>query len=122
MNHPKPLEILKKGLNNFSKKIKARKDTLTLKLLRKETISSADEQWLDHEANTVEEERILLDLEQASDYERGFERLNEDGKAIVSLTMNTVDSIIMHKVGTHRSLMHYQIYATPPLSQYCDIL
>ena len=95
MNHPKPLEILKKGLNNFSKKIKARKDTLTLKLSCKETISSADEQWLDHEANTVEEEHILLDLEQASDYERGFERLNEDGKAIVSLTMNTYPIIFL---------------------------
>jgi hypothetical protein len=80
---PKPLEILKKGLNNFSKKIKDRKDTLTLKLSRKESISSADERWLDHEGNTVEEERVLHDLEKASDYERGFERLDEDGKAIV---------------------------------------
>jgi hypothetical protein len=44
---------------------------------------SADERWLDHEANTVEEERILHDLEKASDYERGLERLDEDGKAIM---------------------------------------
>ena len=99
MNHPKPLEILKKGLNNFSKKSQGPKrhlnTTLTLKLSRKATISSADEQWLDHEANTVEEERILLDLEQASDYERGFERLNKDGKAIVSLTMNTYPIIFL---------------------------
>ena len=80
---PKPLEILRKGLNRFSKKIKGRKDTLTLKLSRKESISSADERWLDHEANTVEEERVLHDLEQASDYERGLERLDEDGKVIV---------------------------------------
>ncbi|KDR83317.1 hypothetical protein GALMADRAFT_205349 [Galerina marginata CBS 339.88] len=80
---PRPLEILRKGLNNFSKKMKARKDTLILKLSRKESISSADERWLDHEANTVDEERVLHDLEQASDYERGFERLDDDGKAIV---------------------------------------
>lgn len=80
---PKPLEILKKGLDKFSKKIKTRKDALTLKLSRRESISSADERWLDHEANTVEEERILQDLEEASDYERGFERLDDNGKAIV---------------------------------------
>ena len=49
----------------------------------KENISSADERWLDHEANTVDEERILANLEAASDYERGLEKLDEDEKAIV---------------------------------------
>jgi hypothetical protein len=48
-----------------------------------ESISEADEQWLDHEANTVDEERVLHDLETASNYKRGLERLDEDGKAIV---------------------------------------
>ena len=38
---------------------------------------------MDDEANTVEEEHVLHDLERASDYERGFERLDKDGKAIV---------------------------------------
>ena len=38
---------------------------------------------MDHEANTVEEECVLLVLEKASDFERGFERLDKDGKAIV---------------------------------------
>ena len=33
--------------------------------------------------NTVDEERILNNLERASDYERGLERLDADGKAIV---------------------------------------
>jgi hypothetical protein len=80
---PKPLDILKKGLDKFSKKIKNRREALNAKLSRRETISSADEQWLDHEANTVDEDRILHELEAASDYERGFERLDEGGKAIV---------------------------------------
>ena len=80
---PIPLEILQKGLNKFSKKIKDRKDALNAKLSRRETISSTDEQWLDYEANTVDEARILHELEIASDYERAFERLDEDGKAIV---------------------------------------
>jgi len=79
----KPLDILKQGLAKFSKKIKDRKDDINAKLSRKETISSADEQWLDHEANTVDEQRILDDLEAASDYERGLAQLDETGKGIV---------------------------------------
>ena len=79
----KPLNVLKKGLENFSKKIKTRKEALNLKLSRRESISEADEHWLDHEANTIDEERVLHDLETASDYERGIERLDEDGKVVV---------------------------------------
>ncbi|KAF8810643.1 hypothetical protein BYT27DRAFT_7022412, partial [Phlegmacium glaucopus] len=49
----------------------------------RESISSADDRWLDHEANTVDKECILHDLEVASEYERGLERLDKGGKAIV---------------------------------------
>jgi len=80
----KPLDSLKKGLANFSKQIKDRKDGLNAKLLRRETISSDDEEWLDHEANTINEQRILDELEAASDYERGLEKLDGDGRAIVT--------------------------------------
>ena len=80
---PKPLDILKKGLEKFSNSIKTRKDGLTLKLSCWESISSADEWWLDFEVNTVDEECILNDLKRASDYERRLERLDADGKAIV---------------------------------------
>ena len=80
---PDPLNVLKKGLAKFSEKIRACKDKLNATLSRRETISSADEQWLDHEANTIDEQRILDDLEAASDYERGLAQLDENGKAIV---------------------------------------
>lgn len=80
---PDPLKILKKGLAKFSEKIKARKDRLNSALSRRETISLADEQWLDHEANTIDEQRVIEDLEAASDYERGLGRLDEKGKVIV---------------------------------------
>jgi len=39
--------------------------------------------WLDHEANTVDEQRVIETLEAASDYECGVEGLDEPGKAIV---------------------------------------
>ena len=103
-----PIDILKKGLKNFSKKIKARKDTLTLRLSRRETISSVDERWLDYEANTVEEERVLHDLEKASDYERGFERLDEDGKAIVKKLMEWAGEL-MKVAGSKRKRMRIYI-------------
>jgi len=80
---PKPLEILKKGLTKFSKKIKERKDALEAKLAQKETISADDEHWLDHEANIVDEQCVIDNLEAASDYERGFSRLDEAGKGVV---------------------------------------
>ncbi|KAF8223876.1 hypothetical protein L208DRAFT_1191219, partial [Tricholoma matsutake] len=80
---PKPLEILKIGLAKFSKKIKDHKNPLDAKLSQKETISSADEHWLDHEANTVDEQCIIDNLKAASDYERGLARLDDAGREIV---------------------------------------
>ena len=77
------LETLKKGLAKFKDTIKTRKNELVSKLARAESITSSDECWLDNEANTVDEQRVLETLESASDYERGVERLDEDGKAIV---------------------------------------
>ena len=57
---PKPLDSLKKGLAKISKQIKARKDELQAKLLRRENISPADEEWLDHEANMVDIKRFSM--------------------------------------------------------------
>ena len=79
----KPLEILKKGLAKLSQKTKAKRDELKAKLSRSETISSADERWLDGDGNLVDEQRVLDTLESASDYDRGVERLDINGKAIV---------------------------------------
>ena len=44
----------------------------------------ADEEWLDHEANMVDKQHILDELEAASDYEQGLEQLGEAGKATVT--------------------------------------
>ena len=73
---PKALDILKNSLAIFSKKIKDRREEFNAKLSRTETISSADEHWLDNdnEGNTVEEQRVLdgsfngqLSLDEAND-------------------------------------------------------
>jgi hypothetical protein len=80
----KPLDVLKKGLSKITQGFKVRRDELNAKLACKESISSSDEYWLDHEGNTVDEQRVIDTLEAASDYERGVKRLDGPGKAIVT--------------------------------------
>ena len=78
-----PLEVLKKGLEVLKKQVKARKETLEAQLAARKSISSQDAHWLDHDANLVDEQQALDILEDSSDYERGFERLDEVQKGIV---------------------------------------
>ena len=79
----KPLEVLKKGLNILQRQVKAWKEKLQASLAERKSISSQDEQWLDNEANLVDEQRILEALENASDYERGLQRLDDTQKGMV---------------------------------------
>jgi len=79
----KPLEVLKKGLNILKNQVKARKETLQARLAARQSISSQDEIWLDHNVNLVDEQQVLTALEDASDYERGFERLDDAQKGVV---------------------------------------
>jgi hypothetical protein len=94
---PSPLNILKKGLEKFEKTIINRKQKLEACLAEQRPISSVDEQWLDNEANTVDEMRIIDTLENASDYERGVGRLDDKGKAIVTKLKGWAGGIA-HKV------------------------
>ncbi|KAG6839170.1 hypothetical protein C0991_011817, partial [Blastosporella zonata] len=55
----KALETLQKGLSSLKKQIKTRRDSLLKQLSEKQTISDADANWLDHEGNPVDEERVL---------------------------------------------------------------
>jgi hypothetical protein len=77
------LDILKKGLKTLSEQVKARKVKLEAQLAEGNPISPEEEQWLDWEANLVDEERVLDSLEKASDYERAFESLDEGQKGTV---------------------------------------
>ena len=73
----KPLEVLKRGLKILQDQVKAKKEKLQAQLHVKKSISSLDENWLDNEANLVDEQQVLDVLENASDYERSCERLDE---------------------------------------------
>ena len=103
---PTPLEILKQGLRSFSQKIKQRKGELNAKLRQRETLSPADENWLDSEANIVDEQQILEQLELASDYERELACLDDKGKAVVQKLMEWAGELPAKMAGRKRKCMH----------------
>ena len=57
-------------------------------MAEKKKISSEDEAWLNHKANMVDEQQVIEALETASDYERGFQRLNDVQKGLEVLAPN----------------------------------
>ena len=79
----RPLEVLRKGLKILDNRNKAKEEALRAQLAEKKSISSQDERWLDCDANLVDEQRVLETLENASDYERGFARLDGEQKDVV---------------------------------------
>ena len=79
----KQLEVLQKGLQILKNRVKAKKEALQTQLAEKKSISSQDEQWLDHNANLVDEQQVLKVMENASDYEQGFVGLDDEQKGIV---------------------------------------
>jgi len=80
---PNSLNILQKGLKVLTDHVKTKKQVLEAQLAERKPISPEDEQWLDYEANLVDELQVLEALEDASSYEEGFAKLNEDQKGLV---------------------------------------
>jgi hypothetical protein len=66
---PIALSVLKNALAALQKHVSTRKAAIQAKLTRKEAVSTEDCDWLDNEANVIDEERVLEELEGASDYE-----------------------------------------------------
>jgi len=87
----KPIEVLRKGLMVLENRVKTRKDVLKAQLAERKSISSEDEQWLDHDANLVDEYQVLEALEKASDYEQAFARLGDEQKALVTKMYEAAD-------------------------------
>lgn len=57
-----------------------RKDDLQAQLARTEKISSEDEAWLNNDANHVEEEALVNDLQGAEDYDAALQKLTSAQK------------------------------------------
>ena len=110
------LNILKKGLEKLENAVKDRKQKLEASLAEKRAISTVDEQWLDNEANTVDEKCIINMLEDALDYERGVARLDNKVKAVV-MKLKEWAGGIAHKIANASSKRKY----TRPLFKFESI-
>jgi hypothetical protein len=71
----KPLKVLQKGLKTLTNHVKTKKEELQAHLAESQPISAEDKQWLDHDANLVDEQQVLEALEKASDYDQGCQDL-----------------------------------------------
>ena len=77
-----PLQVLKGGLTKLKQTVKKRKESLLSQLQERKKISLEDKDWLDQEANFVDEEALVDMLEKASDYERALSRLDPKQKPL----------------------------------------
>jgi len=77
------LAVLRKGLKVLESQVKTKKEVLQTQLTERKSISPQDEQWLDYDANLVDEVQVLEALENALDYDQGLASLNDNQKAIV---------------------------------------
>jgi hypothetical protein len=96
-----PLDVLKNGMKILQHRVKARREEIQARLAEKKSISSQDEEWLDGEANLIDEQHVLDTLENASDYERGFGQLDEVQKVVVR-KLQEVASDLTKTVGKKR--------------------
>jgi hypothetical protein len=71
----KPLDILKNALSKLKKSTKKRRKALLDLLSKKEKLSDTDEDWLDTGGNLVDEQRVIEELDTASDCCSGTCRL-----------------------------------------------
>ena len=95
----KPLDILKAGLQALWKLTETQKRKLEADLKANQSITASDEEWLDGAGNLVDKECVIDVLENASNYERGLERLNTTERAIVQnlQTLGTSDKATSSK-------------------------
>ena len=75
------LDSLREAFRRLESRTAARRKHLEARLAARQTISVEDEQWLDNEANLVEERHALDILTGASDVETGMRLLTENQKA-----------------------------------------
>ena len=92
-----PLYSLQKGLQILQNQVQSRKSRIGTDLKANKVLTESDEEWLDGEGNLVDEERVVQDLQSASDYEMGLKRLNTKDQGIVKRLQLLGDGVISKK-------------------------
>ena len=92
---PKLLEIFRKGLSTLKIQVQERRQSLLKALVRREKISAADEEWLDGQGNTVDEEKLLDELEKSSNCKKAVEELGAREKGLLKTLQELAGSVIV---------------------------
>ncbi|KAJ7801422.1 hypothetical protein B0H14DRAFT_3489596 [Mycena olivaceomarginata] len=77
------LEILEKGLSVLENSVNQHRDALTAQLAIREKISDEDSAWLDDIANLVEEQSLVAQLQESSDFEHTLSNLDPKDISLV---------------------------------------
>ena len=93
----KALDSLKNAFLKLKKSTERRRKSLLNCLAKKEKLSEADETWLDNDGNLVDEECVIEALDAASDFERGVERLSDNGKAALDWLRQAAEGNVSKK-------------------------
>ena len=101
---PKALKILSHGLSILQGQVQLKKARLEDSLARRETISHADEVWLDTEANLVDEERVIETLRDAADYAMAMEGLDNNQKGVVRRLREAAGDIVVVPGKKHKHM------------------
>ncbi|KAJ7433270.1 hypothetical protein FB451DRAFT_1196274 [Mycena latifolia] len=91
LNGEVQIRRLSTSLNALEKAVSTRKEALLARLGREERITDEDAEWLDNEANDVEERALIEELEKASDFERGLGRLDSVKRKLVEKLKQLAD-------------------------------
>jgi len=110
----KALAILKSALLKLKKSTEKCRKALLDRLAKKEKLSDVDETWLDNNGNLVDEECVIETLDAASDFERGVERLSDNGKAALGWLQQAAGDNVSKK-RKHASLCMITIGHSMPI-------
>jgi len=97
------VEVLKRGPKVLETCVKAKRHDLMSKVAAQAKISEEEEEWLDMgDGNMVDEVQVIDELEKASDYERGFGRLDHKSKAVVQKLRELAGDAVVKVAGNKR--------------------
>ena len=104
----KPLDILKNAHSKLKKSTQKHRKALLDLLSKKEKLSDADENWLDTDGNLVDEQRVIEELETASDFKQGAQIMEKLHWAAAGLERVSQKRKCMHSKSNYQNSLLIQ--------------
>jgi len=96
------LSILKSGLTELNKTVNTCRKELLSWLQKQEMISVEDKEWLDGEANLIDEVAVVELLEKAPNYQDGFATLTSQQRSLVEKLEKLGSEVIKRQSGGNK--------------------